>query len=68
ATFFYNPPPAPPAGHLGAELCGHATEQETGPDAAVAVVDEEPEGIDPDLIDAMDVEDLIRMAREGVEP
>ncbi|WP_285223081.1 type I polyketide synthase, partial [Frankia nepalensis] len=63
ATLVFNfPTPGELAGHLVAELFGDATEQETGPDAAVAVVDEEPEGIDPDLIDAMDVEDLIRMA------
>ncbi len=68
ATLVFNfPTPAELAGRLVAELFPDEAEQETGLEVAAAAVDEEPEGVDPDLIDAMDVEDLIRMAREGAD-
>ncbi|PKV77063.1 type I polyketide synthase [Streptomyces sp. TLI_146] len=69
ATVVFNfPTPAGLAGHLAAELFPAQDEEADGPDPAASAPHSEAEAVEPDLIDAMDVEELIRMAREGIEP
>lgn len=69
ATLVFNyPTPAGLAGRLVTELLPDPVEPDDAPGAAEARgEDAEPEAVEPDLIDAMDIEDLIRMASENAE-
>ncbi|MFF1480704.1 type I polyketide synthase [Streptomyces sp. NPDC058301] len=68
ATVVFNfPTPAGLAGHLAAELFPAGTQEETEAASAAAAPESGADAVEPDLIDAMDVEELIRMAREGIE-